>query len=164
MKSQFRILFCVTLSSLFVLVDLGIAAVAKSPTSKTKTSADTNSPPVEMPIPKSQFSASESTRGKDPFFPASARFQPPVAVATNASSSKVIPLPEPEVKLGGFSGSASEPLVIINNVTFGVGDEQMVISGNSRLRVRCLEIDAAEQMAVIEVNGKRRELRFRPKK
>jgi hypothetical protein len=54
--------------------------------------------------------------------------------------------------------------VIINNVTFGEGDEQMVTTAAGRAQVRCLEIRSQEQTVRIEINGQRRELKFLDRK
>ena len=139
-------------------------AKAKAATPGT---APTNAAPAEAAIPKSHFAAvPETGGGKDPFFPASTRFQP--RQTTVGPSNKVVVVVEPDVRINGFSGNASLPLVIINNVTFGIGDERLVkaenLAGNVRLRVRCLEIQIDDQMAIVEVNGTRRELRFLKKK
>ena len=58
----------------------------------------------------------------------------------------------------GKSGAADRPLVIINDVTFAVGDERDVITPQGRIRIRCLQI--VGDLAVIEANGQHHELRF----
>ena len=157
--------FAVALVALGLLVSATalLAATSNTP-ALTKTNAPaakgtaTNAPPVEIPIPISHFAMpSEKGSGKDPFYPDSTRFQPAVPTQSKAGKPVVVVA---EVKINGFSGTPEKPFVILNNVTFGTGDEQKVPVGNSRLNVRCLEIRVADQIAIIEVNGERRELRF----
>ena len=58
----------------------------------------------------------------------------------------------------GKSGASDHPLVIINDVTFAVGDERDVITPQGRIHIRCLQI--VGDLAVIEANGQHHELRF----
>jgi hypothetical protein len=58
----------------------------------------------------------------------------------------------------GFSGSPDHRLVIINNVTFAVGDNAEVSTSQGRIHIHCLEIGG--NSAVIEANGQRHELRY----
>jgi hypothetical protein len=127
-----------------------------------KSEAATNAAPVEVVIPKSNFASTLETGGKDPFFPDTLRFQQ-AAPKTGSSTNKVAVAPA-EVKVNGFTGNPTQPLVILNNVTFGEGDDTTVPTPTGRVRVRCLEIRVAEQVAIVEVNGVRRELRFAPRK
>jgi hypothetical protein len=59
----------------------------------------------------------------------------------------------------GFSGTPGHRFVIINNHTFGVGDEGDVITPSGRVHVRCTEVHS--DYVAIEVNGQRRELHLR---
>jgi hypothetical protein len=52
-------------------------------------------------------------------------------------------------------------LIIINDVTFAVGDERDVITPQGRIHIHCLEIIG--DLAVIEANGQRHQLRFQMK-
>lgn len=115
--------------------------------------------PDILVIPKSQFGALPQS-GKDPFYPDSARHQRKVSLTQTNQMVAVAP----EVRIHGFSDNASRPLVIINNVTFGEGDEQMVTTIAGRARVRCLEIRTQDQAVEIEINGQRRELKFLDRK
>lgn len=87
--------------------------------------------------------------GRDPFFPESTRpYEDAVAtkhtVEVNAFSVK------------GISIERGQPMAIINNHTFAVGDEGDVITPSGRVHLRCTEIRAGT--VVIEVNGTKREL------
>jgi hypothetical protein len=66
-----------------------------------------------------------------------------------------------ELVIKGFSGTPARPLVIINDRTFGVNDEQEVVTPQGRVRVRCIEIRLKDEATIVEVNGGRRELRIR---
>lgn len=143
----------------------GLPAFAAS--SNSPSGAGTNAPaakgtnaiPVELPIPKSHFAMPGEGGGKDPFYPTSARFQP----REHATNTNVVAAP-PMVRINGFSGTPAQPLVIINNATFGIGDEMSIPTQAGRVKVRCIEIRTQDESALVEVNGVRRELQFRSKK
>jgi len=90
--------------------------------------------------------------GRDPFFPNSLR---PYAstvtssVATTDLSSLV---------MQGTSGTPDHRLVVINNVTFAVGDDADVITSHGRIRVRCVAI--TDDAAVIQAAGQRTVLHY----
>jgi hypothetical protein len=93
---------------------------------------------------------SNPQEGRDPFYPESIR---PYA---NAVASHVVPITTLAIR--GFSGTPENRLVIINNHTFGVGDEGDVLTPGGRVHVHCLEINANN--VVIEANNQRRKLTF----
>ena len=93
---------------------------------------------------------SNPQEGRDPFYPESIR---PYA---NAAASHVMPITTLVIR--GFSGTPENRMVIINNHTFGVGDEGDVLTSSGRVHVHCLEINA--DSVVIEANNQRRELSF----
>lgn len=104
---------------------------------------------VTATIPQSVFVIpSTEKEGKDPFFPRSKRLfaTPVVPVPTN----QVVTLGD--LTIAGIS-SGEKPLVIINNVTFGVGDTAEIISGGRRISIQCLEIDLANGKAKIQHSG-----------
>jgi hypothetical protein len=116
--------------------------------------------PVEQTIktnlvPRSVFNQpANPTEGRDPFFPYSIRpYQAAVVPSSHASGVDVSTL-----VMQGFSGSLNHQLVIINNVTFGVGDDAEVSTSQGRVRIHCLEISG--NTALIEANGQRHELRY----
>ena len=135
------------------------APAAKPATSTTRSAAPatTNAASVEVPIPKSIFVVPTSkVEGVDPFFPLSTRL---VVAPPSTSTNK--PAPVAQLVIKGLSGTPERPLVIINGITFGLGDELELPKAQGRLRVRCLEINLNDETAIVEVNGERRELRFR---
>jgi hypothetical protein len=137
------------------------AGAAKGSDAKSVAEAKTNAAPLVVEIPKSTFASSTDSGGKDPFFPDTLRFQ---RVADSGNRTNKVAVAAPEIKVNGFTGNPAQPLVILNNVTFGIGDETTVPTPAGRVRVRCVEIRVAEQIAVVEINGVRRELKFAPRK
>jgi hypothetical protein len=87
--------------------------------------------------------------GRDPFFPESTR---PYEAAVAAN--KTVEITTLAVK--GISGPPGHRLVIINNHTFGVGDEGDVLTSSGRVHIRCTEVRA--DGVTIEINGQRHEL------
>jgi hypothetical protein len=140
----------------------GASTKTKSAPAATSPSAATNAAPAAAMIPQSVFvHPTNQKEGKDPFFPRSTRPYASVVVPnTNSNPPPVIS----DLKINGTSGSDERPLVIINNVTFGIGDTNNVTSGTRIVSVHCLEIDRAAGSATIEVIGERgrRVLRFEP--
>jgi hypothetical protein len=91
--------------------------------------------------------------GRDPFFPSSIRpYQGAVVPGTHAAADVGA------LTIEGLSGSPDHRLVIINNVTFAVGDDAEVSTSQGRIHIHCLEISG--NSAVIEANGQRHELRY----
>lgn len=110
----------------------------------------TNSAAAFVPI-RSVFIVPASPKdGRDPFYPESQRL-----FKTGATSQAA---PAAVLVIRGYSGDGSSLLVIINNHTFGAGDEGDVTTPGGRVHVRCLEINPGS--AVVEVNGQKRELKF----
>ncbi len=128
-----------------------------SPAESNQSDVSTNAPTAATETPVSVFVIPPNEKeGKDPFFPRSRRVfvEKSVSVPTN-------PVPVlAELRINGTSGSEERPLVIINNVTFGVGDSGEVISGGRRIRVQCLEINLSAGTATIQSSGQQRILRF----
>jgi len=110
--------------------------------------------PDPTSIPRSIFEIPKTAKeGRDPFFPNSARPYGTAVTRTN-------PVPAVlNLALKALSGPPTHRLATINNVTFAVGEENEVLAGTTRVRVRLLEIkdDAVE----IEAAGIRRTLRMR---
>jgi hypothetical protein len=118
---------------------------------------DAHRPTVSSPsVPLSVFNQPTTPKeGRDPFFPSSTRLFAYMVIPksnSNDLSSLVI---------RGKSGSSDHPLVIINDITFAVGDERDVITPQGRVRIHCLQI--VGDLAVIEANGQHHDLRFEMK-
>jgi hypothetical protein len=91
--------------------------------------------------------------GRDPFFPTSTRPYED-AVSKNPVAGDLTAL-----VLKGFSGTPDHRLAIINNHTFGVGDEGDVLTPHSRIHIRLVEVRT--NSVVIESGGQRHELSYR---
>jgi hypothetical protein len=103
--------------------------------------------------PRSVFNQPSSPKdGRDPFFPTSLRPYAS-AVVPNAPTTDLSSL-----VLQGTSGTPEHRLVIINKVTFGVGDEAEVSTAQGRIRIHCLAI--TDDGAVVEAGGARQILHF----
>jgi len=89
--------------------------------------------------------------GRDPFFPDSLR--PYESAVVNNHTAEITSL-----IFKGVSGPPGHQLVIINNHTFGAGDEGDVTTAQGRLHIRCVEIKA--DSVVIESGGQRVILNF----
>lgn len=87
--------------------------------------------------------------GRDPFFPESTRMLEAQAVATKTTEISAL-------TVKGFSGTPGHRFVIINNHTFGIGDEGDVLTPTGRVHIRCTEIHA--DLVTIEINGQKRDL------
>jgi hypothetical protein len=90
--------------------------------------------------------------GRDPFFPSSTR------PYEDAASKNPVAGDLTALVLKGFSGTPDHRLAIINNHTFGVGDEGDVLTPHSRIHIRCVEIKT--NSVVVESGGQRHELSY----
>jgi hypothetical protein len=119
--------------------------------------AATNAAPAEAELPKSVFNVPATAQeGRDPFFPQSTRLHKgPVASTTTTNLPAVVV----ELELKGISGTASRPLAIINNQTFGANEEGVVSTASGPARIRCLEIKT--DSVRVFVNGQERVLSLR---
>jgi|GEM_PF-651966 len=93
-----------------------------------------------------------SKAGRDPFFPNSTRPYETVSAARPHAGDVS------SLVLKGISGPPDHRLVIINNHTFGVGDEQDLATPQGRIHIRCVEIK--DSSVVIESAGQRHELKY----
>lgn len=81
--------------------------------------------------------------GRDPFFPNSIRpYKDRVPLGQTPVSS---------LKLEGITRSHGKVFVIINSVTFGIGDEVPVKTSGGKVDVHCVQINA--DSVVVEVGG-----------
>jgi hypothetical protein len=88
--------------------------------------------------------------GRDPFFPNSSRPYEEIT-SKNPVASDITSL-----VLRGISGPPDHRLAIINNHSFGTGDEGDVITPHGRIHIRCVEIKDAS--VVVEAGGQHHEL------
>ncbi len=131
-----------------------LAAVLLAPPAHAgDTSVQTNQTFI---APRSVFLQPSNPReGRDPFFPGSLRPYA-AAVVTSAPTTDLTSL-----AMQGTSGSPEHRLVIINNVTFAVGDDAEVVTAQGRIRLHCIAIN--DDSAVIEAAGQRQILRYKSK-
>jgi hypothetical protein len=107
--------------------------------------------PATTNAPRSVFILpSNPGEGRDPFFPKSNRPYEMTPAATN-NIAEVTAL-----VIKGVSGSTDHRLVIINNLTFAVGDIRDVMTDRGRIRVHCVEIKP--RSVIIEVGNQYHEL------
>jgi len=110
--------------------------------------------PTDPQVPRSVFNLPANPKeGRDPFFPNSTRpyegvVVPGVKNVTDFSA----------LVIKGFSGVPPHQLVIINDVTFGVGDDREVRTSEGRIRVHCVGINGSS--AVVEINGQQHTLQY----
>jgi hypothetical protein len=143
--------------ALLGLAFASLAAPAHTNAPSGSAPAVTNAAPALPPIPQSVFSVPLNPQeGKDPFFPLSMRIFNDVVVKTNLQPVAVIAV---ELKLNGISGTADHRLAIINNRTFGVGEEGEVVSNAGRVHIICKDIKA--DSVLVLVAGEERVLRLR---
>lgn len=142
-------------------------ATAKRPAATNRAvetaGAETKSAPpalTDQPIPQSVFTVpKKKEEGKDPFFPASTRAGAEISTKPTGPAPVVA-----ELLLKGISGTAENPLAIVNTTTFTTGEENDVITKVGRMKIRCLEINMSAGTVIIQVGGERRELRLPPMK
>lgn len=116
--------------------------------------------PEPAPAPLSVFVIPRKmTEGKDPFFPNSTR----VYGETSTKPVGATPIAA-DITLKGISGTAEQPLAIINTTTFTTGETSEVLLKNSRIKVQCLEINMAAGTVLLQIGAERRELRLAPQK
>lgn len=106
---------------------------------------------TNQPPPRSIFNHPATPHdGRDPFFPDSLRPYEETHSATNAPARVLL-------TVKGYSILNGHPMLIINNHSFGLGDDGDVIAGGRRVHLRLLDIRNGN--AVIDVAGARQELR-----
>ncbi len=75
----------------------------------------------------------------------------PVKAAKGSQPAMPLPAWARHLQLSGLSGSPSQPLAIINNQTFGVGDSLPIQLKDRTVQVQCLKINA--QSVLLQVQG-----------
>jgi hypothetical protein len=109
----------------------------------------TNSPAINTNAFKSVF----DSKGRDPFLPRSNRQS--LEPSENGDSAPTIIL-----VLKGISGSVNRKFAIINDRTFGSGEEAEVVTAGGRIRIRCQEILTDRAIVTIGNNPEKIELRL----
>lgn len=108
---------------------------------------DTNTPaPSVFTMPTSP------NDGRDPFFPNSMR--PYEEFVTKRPHTVELT----SLRIKGFSQVGAQRYVIINNHTFGAGDEGDVITPDGRIHIRCLSV--GQDSVLVESAGARHLLKF----
>jgi len=131
------------------------ASAASSAESKGASPTGVQKLYVSPEVPVSSFATPRNAaEGRDPFFPRSVRVYGTESIPNTNKTAPVVA----EFFLKGVSGSPEAPLAIINNVTFGVGDELDVLTKAGRMKIRCLEINKQAGSAVVQFGGERRVL------
>jgi hypothetical protein len=114
-------------------------------------------PPV---LVKSTF-VSDSSSGKDPFFPNSTRR---IEVIEQPTQTNNAPQPSTlfnQLALKGISGTRAQPLALINSSTVGVGELAEIRCGRQIIKIRCLEIRDRSVLIALDGTGETRELKLR---
>ena len=137
--------------SLPISLLLAVAAAMSWPARVQADSKVPASPPVTIP---SVFTVpSNPKEGRDPFFPESTH-----AIESVAAASRTVEITT--LKVFGISGTPGHLLAIINNHTFGVGEEGDVKTTAGTVHIRCLGIQTSS--VVIEINGQAHRLTVEP--
>jgi hypothetical protein len=134
-------------NAMVLSLSIGYATVLTAAPAPTARSDKTDAPRSVFTLP------SNPSEGRDPFFPDSAR------LSGKATAAKPRVADASALVVNGFSGPLDHRLVIINNNTFGAGDEGDVVTSTGRLHLHCLEVKT--NSVVVEVGGQRRELFYK---
>lgn len=144
--------------ALFTAVIVSVLAWTSLAGSSEKTEAPAAAPKktvaTDKPVPKSSFSVpAKPADGHDPFFPASDRL---FAVKTKPKTST--PSNNSAIVFNGISGTDDHRFAMINGHTFAEGEKASVNTSGGRVPVQLIAIRG--DIAVVEVAGERRELKF----
>jgi hypothetical protein len=132
------------------LVTLALLAGPSSATDK----ATPKQPQATTPRPSATFVLPNTlNEGRDPFYPSSTR-----VIAASRPIEKAGPGPA-TLELKGISGTSEQPLAIINNRTFAVGERDFITTAEGRVSVECLAIEGTK--VKVSVQGETRELVLR---
>lgn len=161
MKSRSDLPFAKPLALAAALLAAAFASLAAQTHTNAPASAapsPTNAVAALPEIPQSVFIMPTSPQeGKDPFYPRSTRLYNNIVVNTNLQTAS--PAVVVELHLNGISGTAEHRLAIINNRTFGIGEEGEVTANSGRVRITCKDIKPDSVRVLI--NGEERLLRLR---
>jgi hypothetical protein len=147
----------------FLCLALVAHGAAKQTNATARPSITSSAMPAATEIPRSVFVLPRNpSEGRDPFFPHTSRLSGARATETKTVTNK--PPAVIELALKGISGTRDRPLAIINTTTFGVGDENDVITGTRRVRVHCVGINVDTGTVIVQIGNERRELRLKQPK
>jgi hypothetical protein len=129
-----------------------LAAVLMRPVEVTGATAETNAPAEKKTpiatgfgnIPSVFVIPTNPHDGRDPFFPESVR-----AAESMMASTHTVEITS--LKVPGISGTPGHLFAIINNHTFGVGEEGDVKTAGGPVHLRCVEI--LNDAVMVEING-----------
>jgi hypothetical protein len=140
--------FCTSMAAAW----LSAVFVTVLPLAAAPTAAPVVQPVIpEVVVTRSVFVLPANPKeGRDPFFPNSSR------PYEDATSKNPVVSDMTALVLRGISGPPDHRLAIINNHTFGVGDEGDVLTPHGRIHIHCVEIK--DTSAVVESGGQRHEL------
>jgi hypothetical protein len=147
---------CLRRSAAGVVAAVGLAAAVQAAPPAADDRGASNAPPspLDFVFVPSVFEDSPAS-GTDPFFPKSGR-RALLNLATNQSAARV---EIPDLVLKGISGPRHRRLALINNYTFGVGEEADIRVGGQNCRVKLVEV--RDQSVVVSIKGQTRELNLR---
>ncbi len=115
--------------------------------SRLASAADAPRATNEFVVPKSVFVSNDS-RGKDPFFPNRSRLAQPTTVTSSVTNTA----PNlNDLQLKGITGTAERRTALINNLTFGKGEEGEVRARNGKIKIRVLEI--RDKSVLLQIEG-----------
>jgi hypothetical protein len=116
--------------------------------------ADSKKAPVV--VPRSVFSQpTNASEGRDPFYPESSRTGGAQNASAANTSTNAVAAKTPDVtdlKVHGISGAPGHLLAIINNHTFGAGDEGEVLTDSGRVLLHCIEV--GPNYVTIQISGR----------
>jgi hypothetical protein len=110
--------------------------------------APATTPPANVPPAKSVFALpTKPSEGRDPFFPDSIRPYEEVVAENNANAPTVTDLVVKTILVNEHG----QAFAIINDQTFGVGDEGDVIAvGGRRIHIHCDSIDPSKGVVMVQ--------------
>lgn len=147
--------------TLHLSIATAVAAPTNTPTGAKADGSVVQPPFIEPAVPQSTFRLPKKlAEGRNPFFPQSVRH---VGIEATTKTNPVV-TPTAELALKGISGTAEQPLAIINDRTFSAGEEGDVVTRAGKVRIRCTEINMSEGTVLVHVGGQSRELRLAPPK
>jgi len=138
MKPRVHILRCL-MAALLLMAAAGPSALSAAPAAQ----------PPKLEIKQSVFAyPNNASEGRDPFFPDSSR-----VYASNPDAQARGPAVT-DLVVKAIMGTYQRPFAIINNHTFGPGDDEDVITkSGERITVHCVSINTKTGTVTVEVNG-----------